>query len=216
MRYVFYFLIIFLFSCKKDSIENPSGPIVSRSGSFPLDANYFPLKIGNYWIYQQFVIDTNGIETPTNNFDSCYVKKDTLIKGKKFFILYRPPYLGIDTKQIIRDSSGYIVDHNGNKIFSSDNFVTSLFKNFKLIGTDTLYTVECYMRDKDLMITVPAGSFPSMNACLQYRYNPFLKITKIKTNFRYAANIGMVVETLPKFIIDHLNYERRLVRYKLK
>jgi len=48
------------------------------------------LKVGNYWIYQYFDIDSLGNATATNTYDSCYVEKDTTINGKTYFKIYKP------------------------------------------------------------------------------------------------------------------------------
>lgn len=63
-------MLISLFSCNK-SDENDPQP--------PASEDFMALKVGNYWIYQNYDIDTNGVATPTDDWDSAYISKDTLI-----------------------------------------------------------------------------------------------------------------------------------------
>lgn len=66
-------------ACKKDK---PIEPIPTPPVTYP---DYSQLKIGNYWVYQHFNIDTNGNAFPLNTFDTCYVEKDTMINGLIYY-----------------------------------------------------------------------------------------------------------------------------------
>src|SRR5687768_1831456 len=81
---VFLLFICCLPGCKKKvsstvfTFPIPTKPTVNM-------ANYFPMKVGNYWIYEHFTIDENDIFMKGNYTDSMYVEKDTVIFGKTFF-----------------------------------------------------------------------------------------------------------------------------------
>lgn len=64
MRKLIYLgLLVALFtSCDKDN----STPIIDSADK----ANYFPLQIGNYWVYEHYDIDSLGNETIKNRTDS--------------------------------------------------------------------------------------------------------------------------------------------------
>ena len=82
-------------SCKKDTEPEPTSlPITT---TYP---NFSRLKVGNYWIYQQFDIDQNGNATPKNIFDSCYVEKDTLINGKTYMKIIKPSPFNQNEKEV--------------------------------------------------------------------------------------------------------------------
>ena len=80
--------------------------------------NYTPLSIGNYWVYEGYKIDTNGIEEPLNNHDSLVIKRDTIINGHSYFVLEGNKISSIwKIKGIFRDSAEYAVNSDGKKFF---------------------------------------------------------------------------------------------------
>ena len=81
IKITFPFLVIscvslLICSCEKPDDDND--PITPAPLVYD---NYSQLKVGNYWIYQRFEVDSLGIGTPTSVYDSCYVEKDTLINN---------------------------------------------------------------------------------------------------------------------------------------
>jgi hypothetical protein len=69
MKYTFYlsiFISIFLFSCSPNDSKTDTNSLNP--------ADYFPLKIANYWTYK---VDTDG----TIDHDSIFVAKDTVISN---------------------------------------------------------------------------------------------------------------------------------------
>lgn len=201
-------------ACREDKEEVTS--------PFPLPkqaAAYSNLKTGNYWIYQRFTVDTNGNATALQEFDSCYVEKDTLIGGKTYHKVFRPnPYFAEMSTTYMRDSLHYVVNQFGAILFSVLDF-SSIFKTSYLVisNNDTIARIENRMGDKDLVTAVPAGSFITSSFEVVYNFYPKWSnpraVRKLQT--RYAKNVGIVSEVLP-FFMSNPNYtERRLVRYKL-
>jgi len=76
--FLLFCLFLILISCKK--IVNPDLP--EHNIYYP---EFYPMKTGNYWIYEVYKISTNGNEVITGGIDSIYVTKDTLINGNIFF-----------------------------------------------------------------------------------------------------------------------------------
>jgi hypothetical protein len=207
-------LLLFAAACKKDKVAEPPtpDPVV-----YP---NYYNFKPGTYWVYQQYDIDTSGNATPKNVFDSCYVVKDTLINGQTYVKTYRPaPYNMLyyfDLHTLMRDSLHYVVSWTGKKIFSSEDFQSTLDTYYNILPpADTFYRMTAQMTDKNLVISTPAGSFTTSDYCRSYvfaagyPYNPRLMHT------RWAKDIGIVVETIPFFSSSPFYIERRLVRYHI-
>lgn len=204
---------ILIYSCKKDNDETPAPPIIT---SYP---DYSTLKTGNYWVYEQFSIDTSGNAISNNVFDSCYVDMDTIINSHTYFKVVRPnQYNPNDNYSFIRDSLHYIVNSNGRILFSSEDYQT-VFNSFYLIvgAQDTIYHSSLKMDDINATTLTPAGVFTTINAKETYFIYPnYASYTDNKyKNVRYAKNIGIVTETLPIFIATTTNIERRLVRYHL-
>lgn len=198
-------LSILSFSCKKDSEDQI--PVVK--------ANYYQLKVGNYWIYQRFNVDTNGVATPTGDYDSAFIEKDTLIQGFTYFKLKENPYVLFPEQMssYLRDSSGYLVTSSGNILASDDNFTTVLAIDTSI---PNLYVGYLQMTGKDSLVTTEAGNFQSItprrkivptppnNANFPIRY----------TYEVYGKGVGKM-KTHSFFFSDAMTFETRLVRYKL-
>lgn len=207
MKYLIVLILLSLitvYSCKK--IE----PTIAPPISYP---NYSQLKVGNYWVYERYEIDTNGVETPLGIYDTCRVEKDTIINGETYFKYVRPPYLNSQTISFLRDSLHYIVMNTGNIIFSSQRF-NEVFRTFNVME----YDVEMWMTDKDLMVNTPYGSFKTHNYQITfYMKEGFQQYGNPRyMNTRYAEHIGIVIETLPIYLINPNYIERRLVDYHLE
>ncbi len=205
-------MTIMIYSCKKDNDEDITTP-----PSITNYKNYSQLKVGNYWIYEEFNVDSLGNATTKNIFDSCYVEKDTMINAKSYYKIVKPNPYSSDQKSVSfqRDSLHYIVDSDGAILFSSQDFASTLETNYLVFESDTLCVIKRKMTDKNITVNTPAGTFITLNAKEIYSMSPpwtFAGNPRYR-NIKYAENIGIVVETLP-FLISNPNYiERRLVRY---
>jgi hypothetical protein len=209
----------FIFNaCKKDPIENKTSSTTQTNSP-----SYSQLKVGNYWIYQRFEIDSLGNETALNKFDSCFIENDTVINNKIYYKMYRPKVYGSSTPtylvDFIRDSLHYIVNSTGYTLFSSQDF-TSIFRSgyqFFSNPTDTVQYFYIKMDDINVQVNTPAGNFNTLNSktTLNFWPNYSLSGTVRYMHCRYANSVGIVIETLPLFISDKIQTERRLIRYHL-
>ncbi len=194
-------------ACKKDE------PNVVPETIYP---DYSCLKVGNYWIYERFTVDTLGEATSLNKFDSCYVEKDTLINGVTYAKLVKPhPHLPTLVFECLRDSLHYIVDQTGAIKLSSEDFSTVFLTRYILMSNgDTIYTATVKMDDINQLTNVPAGEFITMNYKTTYKLNPeYNDYTNKVSNRKYAKEVGLVVETLPMYATEPTKRERWLVRY---
>jgi hypothetical protein len=209
---IFLFVLAFsilLFSCKKD-----------KDSAQPTYPHYADFAAGSYWVYQQFIVDSLGNATATNNLDSCFVEKDTIIDGQTYYKYFRPvPYSYSQTGYgYMRDSLNYIVAPGGFIMFASQDFKTVFYSHYNVLDNanhDTLYYAYTKMEDKDLAITVPAGTFVTSDYRTTYNMYPIWSMAGAKRSVhkRYAENMGVVTETLPFFASDPKYTERRLIRY---
>lgn len=198
-----------LFSaCKKDCSNTPT--------TYP---DFSQLKVGNYWIYERFNVDTAGNMTTTGVFDSCYIEKDTQINNATFFKVIRPQPLGAYyNTTFMRDSLHYLINDVGQILFSSQNF-TDTFRHYYITAGvgDTVCEIILKMADKDFSVSTTAGVFTTSSLKQTFRMYPnFSGAGNPRyTDTRYAENVGVVTETLP-FYSSNPNYvQRRLVRYHL-
>ena len=109
-------VVFFLLSCKNDE------PKIQENMTL-----YSQFNVGNYWVYQDYRIDSSGIEKPLKSVDSVYISKDTLINNVRYFV-FNSSYYGTSLHpKYQRDSLGYIVNEKGAKLFSISNFTDYIF-----------------------------------------------------------------------------------------
>jgi hypothetical protein len=190
-----------------------------------IKTDYLPLRIGNYWIYQEYNIDTMGNEIARSKLDSVIIKRDTIINDKKYYVFEGTYYPFTNNKwgiiDILRDSSGYIVNQNGIIQFAENDF-TNPIAYFAHINhydsNDTLFVMSHQMERIDNVIAVPAGTYDEV---LNYKGTV---VTSMNTpgilyprylNCYYAKGVGKIIYTY--FYIASPNiYEKRLLRYYVK
>jgi hypothetical protein len=214
MKNVFFILLITLslFSCNKEQNE----PDKSTTSA------YLPMAIGNYWVYQEFELDSVGIENTYNILDSIIISKDTTINGVKYlkFDTYvkHPDGLVFNGSTFCRDSLKYLVRNDGKILFSEDNFVDTLTRKYEIYDNDTLYTLTCKMEKKEGSIQTPAGAFSNLLNFKQTvlrnpKYSPFTQPTY--NNNYYAEGIGKIFGSSGYFSTISISTESRLLRYKI-
>jgi hypothetical protein len=212
--FALFVITFFIISCKKDKTE-PAPVPVEYASPYP---NYSQLKVGNYWVYQTYQVDTLGNSTCMFSLDSCYVEKDTLINGHIYFKVYRNYYVPYLINLYIRDSLHYVVDAGGKILFSSQDFAT-IFDNYYtgISQGDTVAEVIAKMEDHNFPVNVDAGTFITSDYRLTYNMYPNWSLngsTRIR-HTRYAKDIGIVMETMPIYVGNPNYIERRLLRYHL-
>lgn len=220
-QFILYFVAtIMLFSFNACETENEPS-----EETLPV---YMPMAVGNYWIYQHFMVDSLGNEHPINTFDSVVITKDTLINNKLYYEFVGKQKVTISTR-MLRDSLGYLVNNNGEKLFSPSNFKDVLSVKKDSIQFNRMY--RCIYTLKTKMEAVPvqkitaAGTFNTLNASgllTNYYYDSSAVLTdSIETyqNTYYAQNVGIVIQTY-LYYYDFKEYkrkfEKRLIRYKTK
>jgi len=218
-KYKLVFLMLMFasinFSCKKNKNESVDKNFEKKY------LNYYQMKIKNYWIYQQYEFDENGIESSTNKFDSCYFEKDTIINNKTYFKYIEPDEFedGKKTISLIRDSLHFVINNYGKILFSSESFEKILFTQYLILNGDSFFKLDRKINNLKIDISVPAGIFSTLNVQNSYFLYPKYAPNNIQNpriqNKYYAENIGLIKESL-SFLVNSKRYnERRLVRYRI-
>lgn len=212
-------LCIGIASCKKPKDATP--PSVPTENE-PTYDNYSALKAGNYWVYQRYIFNANtDSSAPQNQFDSCYIEKDTLINGKTYFkhctrSYYAPQDISVS---FLRDSLSYIVNSSGSILFSSEDFSTIFYEAaFGPNGaTPDSMRVSRRMASGSGSITVPAGTFNALAHVTTYHYPENDPRIDVVLNRWYAKDIGMVLDN--EFFYSaqpHIRHQQRLVRFHIE
>lgn len=208
MKHVLLIVIVSLVvfqSCKKD--EPDPNPTPQES---VLD--YYPLTIGNYWIYQNYNCDSGEVNCTSSSIDTNIVTKDTIIFGNKYFKI-EGNRLYMEEPRFYRDSGDFIVDNYGKIIFTIlDSDVT--YNNVDIINNDgdTVFNWYNYLMDSTKSYTVTAGTFE----CLDFRLTLFKYYEESTTEYNldnyFAKSVGPVKETAA-FVSNLSGRKRELISY---
>lgn len=207
--FVLVIVIAFITSCQKDDYQEE------------LRINYTPLEIGNYWIYENYIVDSIGNETETSTIDSVVITRDTIINNMKYFVLEGTNYPFIRERQIInilKDSLGYLVNSKGRILFAENNFIDTLYKRVELSDVnDTIFTCTYKMEKPIYSVTVPAGTFEVLN--FKGTLFTYINLQEIQNpkymNTYYADNVGKISETY-LYLNSPMTIERRLLKYYIQ
>jgi len=194
-------------SCDKEGDDNNSGNA------------YYPLSIGNYWVYNHYDVSESGELTETDIIDTVTVTRDTLVGGVVYYVLEGGYYPIVPENEsivaIVRDSSGYIVDINNEILFSEDNFTDTLrsvsYSNYGEPFLEARYKMEM----EDSPVSTPAGTFDVLNyqGTIETFSDGELDQRRF-TNTYYAREVGKVFDSF-FYVGSNEQFEKRLVDYHI-
>ena len=205
--------LLLLASCqKKEETTNPeNSPNVE-------DPNYFPMKIGSYWVYENYKIDPDGTETKLPDLDSIVILRDSLINNNNYFIFEgnSSPYSSWKILSILRDSSGFIVNPKGEIVFSTIYPSDTLNTDIELQNNDTIFAIYYIMDGTSYNISTPAGNFEALKTngiiYMQRDDSEYLIKDNRELNYFYSPNIGKTIDTWFYASTDWYN-EKRILHY---
>lgn len=218
MKFIQQFVVIgctvSLFSCTKE--DKKSDPVKPQNPQKV--GEYSNLKIGNYWVYELYDVDSNDNAISRSEFDTVSVEKDTVIRGNRFYKLTASNQLAYDRSVGVsyrRDSLDYVVTSDGFMVFSHKDFQNIFYTHYAIVSNDTIYKMESKMTDHGWLTTTSMGNFITSNYKTEIEiYPPYVQnMQKRNLNVRYAHKVGIVQESLPFYIGIPSQVERRLVKY---
>lgn len=200
-------VLISLQSCKDDddqpTMKIPNAGLVTTPNS--------------YWVYDWYQIDSFGIETSHPVQDSIYIAGDTLLNGNTY-VIYKGTELGSPQIKILRDSSGFIVDHQGVIIWNI-NSISQIADNTTQYGIKSTSS----MTNLSSSVTVGAGTFNTIEKTTRFCYEdgkPFTVCNQCWDSKSYFSD-GIGEISLQTAYIGTINkectyLERRLIKYRIK
>lgn len=209
-------ILVIFYSCKKNDNSDNVKVITS---------SFLPMSVGNYWVYLQFDIDSNGNAIQSSIIDSTIISKDTLINGKTYYRFDNfesfPMSKGANTNfvsfEYYRDSSKYLINSSGQILFSETNFADTIYRKIATIQDDTVSWTTGKMEKTNINLIVPAGNFTNL-LNLKGTVICNSKFTKIENpryvNKYYAQEIGEILHSYI-YVAGGGSVERRLLRYKI-
>lgn len=203
-------VITSLLGCENDSEEVTSGKVTE----------YFPMKIGNYWVYEHYRVDMFGNKTKLPLVDSVVVTNDTLINGKTYYVFEGTDYFRHGTEWgitgIYRDSSDCIVNPKGEIKLSLSNFSDTLHQAVLEYDSQEYAEIIYKMQDKKKKIEVPAGTFDALNFQGKFIANENFIPSGVENprylNNYYSKGVGLVSKNYFYFTGEHV-FEVKLSKY---
>jgi len=210
-----------MFSCKKEEIDINMVCTSDSTGVSIQKSPYFPMQVGNYWIYQHYQVDTlNHTENLTIPYDSLVIDRDSIIDGYKYYVfqgkIFGQGDWGIHS--ILRVEGLDLINTFGNIVATHDIPSGVLFDTtvFYQQTQDTLYRIMSKMIGETEFVSTPFSSVECIvkKECLS---NMSLSPAAEKNNYiYYGYGLGKV-----KFIYNymsppvHIFREMRLIKAKV-
>jgi len=209
-RIIFFILIttIAFSACKNE--DNDPQPLPESSV-----LKYFPLTVGNYWVYEQSLCDSTWIDCESKSIDTNFVTKDTLINDLKYYKIEGVGLLGHTDPIFLRDSLNYIVDVHGTIHISDTDFENKISERYVTNSeNDTVYYLYRQIKDMPNNIEVPVGIFNCLdNKTYFYRSSENFE-QEFNTHYLFAKDIGPVYENV-MFAGSLGGYKKELVDYNI-
>lgn len=208
--------ILLMTSCEKDedSEDVVTVPVVTPK------LTHMPLNIGNYWVYQKSIINSEGEEIVTSIVDSVVIVGDTTVLENSYFKFvkyYSQTNLLDKAEYLRRDSLGYLIDEKGEIFFSQTISPDTINSVDESIGEGKRYTIDYFMENYSEECIVPAGTFIDIinfkgNLIKYGANNDSLEVLHI--NNLYAEDIGKVYVNFFYFYTNRIN-SKKLLRYRI-
>ena len=194
--------------CKKDDSNDPD-PLPTETV-----LNYFPLNIGNYWVYERSACDSSWTDCTLQSTDTSFITKDTIINGFNYFKLVGINLVGYQNTTFLRDSLNYIIDHVGNIFVSDTDFESIINEEYVINNNDTLFHWYSRMQEELYSVVVPAGNYD----CLDRKMSFFRKQENFEKEFNthclYAKNVGPVYQN-NMYASSGSGFKQELIDFKI-
>jgi hypothetical protein len=182
---VLIFSLSVFYSCTKTHITPQNDDAIPSN-------EYYPMSVGNYWVYEFVNKLPDGSIVGSSTIDSIQIVKDTLIDEKLYYVFETDkPYA--NTRFTRRDSIGYIIDQHG-EILLLPSADEALYKfHYGYIGNDTAYSYwEAYI--DDISVQTSVGAYTCMGRLAYHEMWPnFGGNTTVDSNL--YAPIGQLIRS---------------------
>jgi hypothetical protein len=162
-------------------------------------------------VYQYLNVDTLGNEVITGT-DTVRIVGDSVINGKTYACFKGGLYFNCPGCSFFRrDSSGYIIDQNGDIFFSETNYTDTLRVHDYLPASITYFK----MTHHDSVITIPSGTFTISDfEAITYHDSTYPWVDPRSSHNMYASGIGLI-KVIDYYTLSSDNIEIRLIAYHI-
>jgi len=206
-------LSLVMLGCSKEEEIELAAPILNNDTP---SINHMPLAIGNYWVYETYIIDTLGNETLNSPNDSAYVDRDTLINGNTYYIIEGDFFATFAIGSILRNENNSVLYYNTYDNTDNIIFTTNNIGDIYLSRLDTnIFSASTWVNPSKINKNVAAGSFLSYDR--ETEITPLIPNHPIgirSSHTYYNKDVGVVANQL-FYMSSHDIIESRLVRFHL-
>ena len=191
--FIVLFITIIIFTLPSCNEKNETDPEPQNS-----IVKYFPLKVGNYWVYERSSCDSSWSDCNSISIDTNWITKDTLINNMMYYKIEGKNVVGHNNPYFLRDSSDYIISPSGHIFLSNKDFENKIHERYEIQPTnnDTLFYIYYQFIDKPNIANVPAGTFD----CIDFRGSLFRKQDNFELEFNnhhyFAKDVGPVYQNV--------------------
>ncbi len=192
---------LFLSSCK----DTPTNPITEQESNFPS-------KIGNYWVYQNILVDgTTKIEDPTQKYiDSVYAFE--MVKNVADTVYKHRTVIDVKNEMSLNATVITSFKYQGDKLYADFSYIfpsqVSMFNTMKSFMGSTLTNMIIIADYKAVMpwVILPEMTLDSISLPMS---GVAVKLSKIRYSITGAKglnssiNIGAKTVNATEFIITH-------------
>lgn len=169
------------------------------------------LEVGNYWIYEWYEIEPNGVTTILDRSDTVYIS-GVINTGDKELFLREATFLGSARQSYLFDSANMIFTFPEREIYLTlDNSI----EQRKILGfaDDPIATVIYSLEEGSDYVEVPAGRFECINfkGVIQPLREDYPHGERYNFN-HYSEKVGLV-SMRTQFYNSPNDIEMRLVSY---
>ena len=171
-----------------------------------------PLTAGNYWIYQSYTEDVDGVFQPKSSLDSMYVEGSWDFNGDEYYSVQG--YSICNVFQNLRDSSGYLLNSKGNIDYSPNHDDGVLYvKNYNTFNGDNIYA--SYEMEAANVIETPVGNFNARSLVGRFDYSESTSNCDEEIRTYFFEGIGEIRSEIFYFT-DCRRVYRELIRYNIQ
>ena len=180
--------------------------------------DYYPLSIGNYWVYESYARNEPQMEWDLvlNSGDSTYIIKDTVINSLLYYKRLSARETGALVIDYIRYENDELVNSLGDKLFSANPSFVAPALDTSVTNTGNYYAITPSLGLTEELLTVEAGTFTCADWILSniWVQNDSIIQASQQHNY-YAKGIGFVQMNTNPGLMLHSYGQKKLKTYHI-
>ena len=211
ITFVLIGIVVAMMSCSKSEDDEPQNEVVEE-----IPTNFFPLEVGNRWIYQTYRADSFDINFTKYCIDTLEITGDSVINGSTFYHLEGRKYGIIPVDMYLGTDQSFLISGKGEKRFSVVDDGTLLYDSVtpRSNQIDKFFVTRAQMVNMFDTSSIGLGSFETITT----QKSLFLGDDNFTNGHPldqiYARNVGPIIFTgalissiLPYYKMELIDYD---------